>query len=123
MDDLNNFVRAQGFPSEMRVRLREYFNQTKHLQLASQHRALLKMMSPALQGEVALRWHEHWLRRVWFLSGTEPEFLVQVLQPPARACPPLTGGGVVLPLALATVAHALSARLTYGPRCTIVSSG
>lgn len=78
MDDLNTFVRVQGFPQELSVRLREYFNQTKHLQMASSHRALLRMMSPSLQGEVALRCNERWLRRVWFLDGAEPEFMVQV---------------------------------------------
>ena len=78
MDDLNRFVREQGFPEELRIRLREYFKQTKHLQLMSSHCSLLKMMSPSLQGEVALSWHERWLKRVWFFSGTETEFMVQV---------------------------------------------
>ena len=45
---------------------------------ASSHRALLRMMSPSLQGEVALRCNERWLRRVWFLADAEPEFMVQV---------------------------------------------
>ena len=33
---------------------------------------------PARQGEVALRCNERWLRRVSFLAGAEPEFMVQV---------------------------------------------
>ena len=55
MDELNRFVQMQGFPVEMRRRLREYFHQTKHLQLAASHKSLLGIMSPTLQGEVALQ--------------------------------------------------------------------
>ena len=35
-------------------------------------------MSPSLQGEVAIRCNERWLKRVWYLVHTEEEFLVQV---------------------------------------------
>ena len=59
MDELNRFVRMQGLPGEMRRRLREYFHQTKHLQLAASHKSLLGIMSPTLQGEVALQVDAH----------------------------------------------------------------
>lgn len=78
MDELNRFMDVQHLPAEMQRRLREYFHQTKHLQRAASDRALLQKMSPSLQGEVAIRCNERWLKRVWYLVHTEEEFLVQV---------------------------------------------
>ena len=56
-DDLNNFMHQKSLPPEMQRRLREYFHQTKHLQMANAQRHLFLMMSPSLQGEVA--WVEY----------------------------------------------------------------
>eukprot|EP00966_Prymnesium_polylepis_P014690 339403-Prymnesium_polylepis.1 len=36
------------------------------------------MMSPGLQGEVAIYVHEEWLLKVWFFRTVESDFLVQV---------------------------------------------
>ena len=78
MDELNRFMRLEGLDNAMRQRLREYFHQTKHLRLTQAQRQLLQQMSPLLQGEVAWRINERWLRRVWFLRGAEHAFVVQV---------------------------------------------
>ena len=78
MDSLNRFMALQELPVEMQRRLREYFHQTKHLQLAAARRALITQMSPALQGEVAMMCNERWLRRVWFLVSAEEDFVVQI---------------------------------------------
>ena len=43
---------VQDIPEEMQLRLREYFVQSKHLQIAQSHNNLLELMSPMLQGEV-----------------------------------------------------------------------
>ena len=39
MDSLNRFMTAQAVPQEMKLRLREYFHQTQHLQRARNDRA------------------------------------------------------------------------------------
>ena len=78
MDELNFFMRNYGFQPDTQRRVREYFYQSRHLQLAKSHTALLEMMSPKLQGEVTLLCNEKWIRNVWFFKGCEEEFLIQV---------------------------------------------
>ena len=69
---------ATNIPKDMRMRLREYFHQSKHLADTVTRRNLLDKMSPQLAGEVALQVNEKWLRRVWFLNGAGQEFVVQI---------------------------------------------
>ena len=78
MDDLNVFMASKHLPVEMRRRLREYFHQTKHLQMANSQRHLFHMMSPALQGEVAWTANEEWLKRIPFLNHCGEDFKVMV---------------------------------------------
>jgi len=78
MDELNRFMRAEMLPPEMRRRLREYYHQTRHLQVHAANRQLLQMLSPALQGEVVWCTNQRWLRRVWFFSRAEHQFMVEV---------------------------------------------
>lgn len=72
------FMGATNIPKDMRMRLREYFHQSKHLADTVTRRNLLDKMSPQLAGEVALQVNEKWLRRVWFLNGAGQEFVVQI---------------------------------------------
>ena len=53
MDALNLFMSREQFPDELRIRLRDYFHQCKHLRMASLQHDLITMMPPTLQGEVA----------------------------------------------------------------------
>ena len=55
MDALNRFMALQGsrINKPMQRRLREYFHESRHIQSASTHTDLLRMLSPALQAEVA----------------------------------------------------------------------
>jgi len=53
MDDLNRFMERESFPGSMRIRLRSYFNASRHLRLAETQRKLLQYMPPSLQGEVS----------------------------------------------------------------------
>ena len=69
---------STNLPKDMRMRLREYFHQSKHLADTVTRRNLLDKMSPQLAGEVALQVNEKWLRRVWFLTGAGQEFVVQI---------------------------------------------
>ena len=78
MDDLNRFMRKEMLPADMRRRLREYFHQTRHLQVHAANRTLLQMLSPTLQGEVVWCTNEGWLRRVWFFEKAEHQFMVEV---------------------------------------------
>jgi hypothetical protein len=78
MDELNHFMRNYGFNPDTQRRVREYFYQSRHLQAAKSHTALLEMMSPKLQGEVTLLCNDKWIRNVWFFQGCEEDFLIQV---------------------------------------------
>ena len=44
-------MELQDLAPEMRQRLREYFHETKHLQVAMANRKLLAKISPALAGQ------------------------------------------------------------------------
>jgi len=94
MDDLNTFMASQAIPNDMRVSLREYFHQTKHLQVAKANKALIENMSPMLQGQVVWKINERWLKHVWFLRAAEDKFMVQLslnllaaVFAPAELCP------------------------------------
>ena len=75
---LNSFMEHQDLSKDLRRRLRTFFFQSHHLQVADKHRELLTLMSPALQCEVSIFIHEDWLLKVWFFQKVEPEFLVQI---------------------------------------------
>merc|ERR1719399_1691404 len=94
MDNLNRFMSLQGLPQEMRMQLREYFFQTRHLQGARANKLLIENMSPMLQGLVVWKVNEKWLRHVWFLRKAEDNFMVQLslhltaaVFAPAELCP------------------------------------
>jgi len=94
MDDLNGFMAEQGLPNDMRISLREYFHQTRHLQVARANKQLIENMSPMLQGQVVWKINERWLRHVWFLRQAEDKFMVMLslslaaaVFAPAELCP------------------------------------
>jgi hypothetical protein len=78
IDDLNRFMELQDLVPEMRQRLREYFHETKHLQIAMANRKLLAKMSPALAGEVAVQTSEKYIKRIWYLKGVDSGFMAQL---------------------------------------------
>lgn len=78
IDDLNRFMELQDLAPEMRQRLREYFHETKHLQIAMANRKLLSKMSPALAGEVAVQTSEKYIKRIWYLKGVDSGFMAQL---------------------------------------------
>ena len=89
MDQLNAFMSIHGLPTEMRMRLREYFQQSRHVQRGQERKRILRLMSPQLQGEVALAINRRWIESIRFLKGAETELIVLVacsLQP-AVFCP------------------------------------
>jgi len=80
MDALNRYMSSQGsrINGPTRRRLREYFHQSRHLQVAATNTELLTHFSPSLQAELAWRANRRWVQRVPFLVGTELRFMVQV---------------------------------------------
>ena len=80
MDDLNSWMARHGMNRVLRLRLREYFHQTRHLYESTDASRLLTLMSPMLQSEVVLEVSAKWLRKVWFLANPviESEFLVRL---------------------------------------------
>ena len=80
MDDLNSWMARHGMNRVLRLRLREYFHQTRHLYESTDASRLLTLMSPMLQSEVVLEVSAKWLRKVWFLASPviESEFLVRL---------------------------------------------
>ena len=80
MDALNRYMATQGgrINKQMRRRLREYFHQSRHLQVAAVNVDLLKNLSPALQAELAWKTNNRWVKRVPFLNGTELAFMVEI---------------------------------------------
>ena len=79
MDDLNRFMKSYELPVDNQVRLREYFQRTKHLQISGANNSLLCKMSPKLQGEVLLHCNQSWIKRVGFLTGVDDEFVAALV--------------------------------------------
>lgn len=72
LDSLNRFISMSNVPDAMAMRLREYMHQQQgeSLRKHATHHAL-ERLSPALQIEVILHCHRHWLDKIWFLADTE----------------------------------------------------
>ena len=72
MGELNKMMIRQNLPQPMRVRLREYFHQSRHVRIYSKHIELLTLMS-TLQSEVSFEFARDWLARV-VPRATDDEF-------------------------------------------------
>jgi len=77
MDQLNHFMRLNSFPSEMRVRLRQYFHHNFHLMRDEEHKSLVKRLSPQLQREVVQTAYSNWLLKVPFLEGASKAMICE----------------------------------------------
>ena len=80
MDDLNRFMSYHAIPVAIQRRARDYFLQSKHVFLSSQHNTLVQCMSPNLQGDLAMHIHKKVLSKVWFFQSVDVDekFLVLV---------------------------------------------
>lgn len=79
LSDLNHHMEMEKIPIELRYRLREYVHQTVHLRQGETRLRLLKLLSPGLAGEFALKMNERWLRNIWFLKDVgQEEFTVKL---------------------------------------------
>ena len=78
MDALNAFMRERGLDKGLRVKLRQFFHNSRTMsKLSGDADELLERMSPMLRGETALATAKVWLEKVWYLP-----------QPSKRAPPP-----------------------------------
>ena len=78
LDQLNHFMEVSQLPREMRIRLREFFQQSRHIHRGESRKSLMRLMSPALQGEVCMVINQSWIWSVPFLKGAENDFIVLV---------------------------------------------
>ena len=76
LDNLNRFCSIYQLPQEMRVRLREYFQMSRHIHRGQERNKLMSLMSPSLQGEVSMHISHRWIRSVRFLRGAENDFII-----------------------------------------------
>lgn len=83
MDQLNFFMRERELPREMRLTLRDYFENARQVHEGGAEAGLISKMSPLLQGSVAVRANRVWLDQIWFLremysTREEREFLAEL---------------------------------------------
>ena len=71
MDSLNYFMRERDLPRDMRLTLREYFNNARLVHQLNDDGELLDKMSPLLQGSVAMVANKKWLDHIWFFRDIE----------------------------------------------------
>ena len=69
---------ACAVPQDLRIRLREYFFNTKHLRAVGKAQEMMCLMSDTLRAEVAFMTNERWLNGVAFLTNAPKAFLVQL---------------------------------------------
>ena len=85
MDELNYFMAESNFPTEHKVRLREFFRHRKDFDRVVAYETLLTKMSSHLKGDTALLLSIETIRPVWYLHDDhcEKEFLA--VRPHAHA--------------------------------------
>lgn len=64
MSALNEYVHTNRLPHQMRLRLRDYFQRTKHLRTSHSAGDFLLKLSPLLQREVVLHVNRTWITKV-----------------------------------------------------------
>jgi hypothetical protein len=83
MDQLNYFMSERNLPKEMRMMLREFFQNARRVHQGHTEAELIGKMSPLLQGAVAVRANRAWLAQIWFLrdlnsTREEREFIAEL---------------------------------------------
>jgi len=62
----------------MKVRLREYLHERKHVMTSQRQFEVVTKLSASLRVEVTMMTHGEWLEKLWFLKGVEQAALVQI---------------------------------------------
>jgi hypothetical protein len=69
MDQLNLFMRERNLPTELKRTLRDFFTMGRDVHQVSDDGDLLAMMSPLLQGMVALEANKRWIQAIWYFDS------------------------------------------------------
>ena len=75
MDQLNIFMDDQGFPLELKLKLRRFFNESKLMAKEEAYATLMDRMSPQLEAEVIIK-KCAWMYSVPYLRDHPQEFVV-----------------------------------------------
>ena len=78
LDGLNLFIAINQLPLEMAQRMRSFMHQQKGVQLRENAKRALPNLSPALQVEVMMFVHAHWIDSIWFLKDLDAPVKVRV---------------------------------------------
>lgn len=78
MDQLSQFGKENKIAPELLSRLKAYFRYRAQYTSVSEWGDLLRLMSPALRGEVAMLKCGNWVSSVPFFAGGPPEFMVEI---------------------------------------------
>jgi hypothetical protein len=74
-DNLNLFMASVRLPHNLRVDIREFFDQTLQVHRERYYRDILRKLSPMLRKRVAAHCHMTWVTAVPFFSCSDPEEL------------------------------------------------
>ena len=78
LDGLNLLISMHSLPKNLAHRMRAYMHQQKGVLLREDAKQALPLLSPALQIEVVLYMHRHWLEGVWFVRDLDAPVKVRL---------------------------------------------
>mmetsp|Transcript_24771 Transcript_24771/g.68993 ORF Transcript_24771/g.68993 Transcript_24771/m.68993 type:complete len:217 (-) Transcript_24771:624-1274(-) len=78
MDNLSNFAEENSIESELKKRLRAYFEYRSQYTSISEWNDLLRLMSPALRGEVAMLKCGNWVASIPYFVDAPRDFIVEI---------------------------------------------
>ena len=78
VEEVKVFCENNNLPEEMRVTVREYFMQRKHVRQVVRAFEVTRQMSGALQTQVVYMCYGSWMSKISFMKGCEKNCLVQV---------------------------------------------
>jgi len=67
LDSLDHMMRVRHLPEQLQVELRDFFHKTRVMQRMESEKPILQMLSPGLQGRVAVVSNRIWLECCWYL--------------------------------------------------------
>jgi hypothetical protein len=79
-DQLNSIIKTRKVNRELRIRLRQYFNNTRTLRAEKNYDTAYDCLSPQLQGELILAANRVWLEKVPWLAWTSRDFIIVLVR-------------------------------------------
>uniref|UniRef100_A0A061SEQ6 Voltage-gated ion channel superfamily n=1 Tax=Tetraselmis sp. GSL018 TaxID=582737 RepID=A0A061SEQ6_9CHLO len=78
MDNLTNFAHENQLDAELLNKLRAYFRYRSQYTAMSEWNDLLRLMSPALRGEVAMLKSGNWVGKIPYFAKAPREFMIEI---------------------------------------------